>query len=202
MKINVCLLFMSAVVLSACSPKAAENKEDKVSIDTFAIEYPADNLSADTVFEEDTSETPASKLLFTPPVIVGCEDPDPGCLPHIQPVEKGEPDSTIVKRQEPYWTVEVMPSFPGGDSALWDFIAANLKYPVIEADVQGRVVLRFVVDKEGDIKDVKILRSIHPDFDKEAVRVVNSMPKWNVGSQNGIPVDVYFTLPIVFKTSY
>ncbi|MBN9303331.1 energy transducer TonB, partial [Dysgonomonas mossii] len=78
---------------------------------------------------------------------------------------------------------------------------SNLKYPVVaqESGIQGRVTVRFVVSKTGAIEDVNVIRGIDPSCDKEAVRVVKSMPKWIPGKQNGLNVPVYFTLPIVFR---
>lgn len=102
---------------------------------------------------------------------------------------------------KPFVTVEQMPSFPGGDIEMQRFIRDNLKYPVIaqENGIQGRVTIRFVVTKDGSISDVQVLRGIDASCDKEAVRVVKSMPKWIPGKQNGRNVPVYFTLPVVFR---
>lgn len=99
-----------------------------------------------------------------------------------------------------YNEVEVMPSFPGGESALSQFISANLRYPVVaqESGIQGRAIIRFVVTRTGSTSDVIVVRGFDPSCDKEAVRVVKAMPKWNPGIQDGNPVDVYFTLPISF----
>lgn len=103
--------------------------------------------------------------------------------------------------EKPFVTVEQMPSFPGGEIEMQRFIRDNLKYPVIaqENGIQGRVTIRFVVTKDGTISDVQVLRGIDASCDKEAVRVVKSMPKWIPGKQNGRNVPVYFTLPVVFK---
>lgn len=99
-----------------------------------------------------------------------------------------------------YDKAEVMPSFPGGESALSQFISANLRYPVVaqESGIQGRAIIRFVVTRTGATSDVIVVRGFDPSCDKEAVRVVKAMPKWNPGIQDGNPVDVYFTLPISF----
>ncbi len=105
------------------------------------------------------------------------------------------------KEEKPFTTVEQMPSFPGGEGELNAYIAKSLKYPISaqEIGIQGRVTIRFVVTATGEIADVKILKGIDPACDKEAVRVVKSMPKWVPGKQNGRNVAVYFTLPIVFR---
>ena len=97
--------------------------------------------------------------------------------------------------------VEQMPSFPGGDAELMSFLAKNMKYPAMaqENGVQGRVICQFVVTKDGTVKDVNVLRSLDPSCDKEAVRVLLSMPRWIPGKQNGKPVAVKFTVPIIFR---
>ena len=98
--------------------------------------------------------------------------------------------------------VETMPEFPGGQQALFKFLSENVKYPVIaqENGIQGRVICQFVVNKDGSIVDIEVVRSGgDPSLDKEAVRVIKSMPKWKPGKQRGKPVRVKFTLPVNFK---
>ncbi|NDV69723.1 energy transducer TonB [Dysgonomonas sp. 25] len=104
-------------------------------------------------------------------------------------------------QEKPFTTVEQMPTFPGGEGEMNKFIRNNLKYPISaqENSIQGRVTVRFVVTASGEISDVRVLKGIDPACDREAVRVVKSMPKWIPGKQNGRQVAVYFTLPIVFK---
>jgi protein TonB len=105
--------------------------------------------------------------------------------------------------QEPevFTVVEQMPEFPGGNDALMKFIRDNLKYPEIakENGVQGKVICGFVVSKEGEVYDVRVLRGIGSGCDQEAVRVIKMMPQWTPGKQNGRPVNVKFNLPISFK---
>ena len=105
------------------------------------------------------------------------------------------------EKEEPYTMVEQMPQFPGGPAELMKYISKNLRYPAIaqENGIQGRVILRFVVTAEGNVEDVQVLRSLDPYCDKEAVRVVQSLPKWIPGKQNGRNVPVYYTCPIVFR---
>lgn len=102
---------------------------------------------------------------------------------------------------KPFMTVETIPSYPGGDNEMYKFIGDNLKYPesAVKENVQGRVIIRFLIDKEGNVKEPNVLKGIHPDCDAEAVRVLSMMPKWIPGKQNGKDVSVYFTLPITFK---
>ncbi len=94
-----------------------------------------------------------------------------------------------------------MPQFPGGEQALFKFLNENIKYPVIaqENGIQGRVICQFVVNTDGSIVDIQVVRGVDPSLDKEAVRVIQSMPKWIPGKQRGKPVRVRFTLPINFK---
>ena len=97
--------------------------------------------------------------------------------------------------------VEEMPSFPGGSAALMSYLSSNTKYPVVaqENGVQGRVIVSFVVERDGSSSDVKVARSVDPSLDREAQRVVKSMPKWKPGKQNGSAVRVKYTVPVVFR---
>ena len=99
--------------------------------------------------------------------------------------------------------VEEMPEFPGGEIELMKFISRNVKYPddAKEAGKAGRVIVKFVIDKDGSISDATILRSVYPSIDAEALRVVNAMPKWNPGKVKGEPVKVKYTLPLTFSLS-
>ena len=111
------------------------------------------------------------------------------------PVE--EEDEEVV-----FMVVETMPEFPGGTQQLFKFLSENVKYPVIaqENGIQGRVVCQFTVNKDGSIVDVEVVRSGgDASLDKEAVRVIKSMPKWKPGKQRGKPVRVKYTVPVSFK---
>ena len=100
-----------------------------------------------------------------------------------------------------YDVVEHMPQFLGGPSAMMKYLADNIKYPVKaeEKKIQGRVVCTFVVERNGSITDVRVVKSVDPSLDKEAVRVVKSMPKWIPGRANGKPVHVKYTVPVTFR---
>lgn len=113
------------------------------------------------------------------------------------PPPKQEEEAT----EEIFVVVEEMPEFPGGQAALMKFLSDNIRYPVIaqENGIQGRVICSFVVERDGSITDVQVVRGVDPSLDKEAVRVIQSMPKWKPGKQRGKPVRVRFTLPIVFR---
>ena len=106
-----------------------------------------------------------------------------------------------VEDNKVFEVVEQMPSFPGGYAALMQWLGSNMKYPTIAAEnnVQGRVIVQFVVEKDGSITDVHVAKSVDPSLDKEASRVVKAMPKWIPGKQNSSPVRVRFTVPVTFK---
>lgn len=111
----------------------------------------------------------------------------------------------VVTQAEPieqvFDMVEQMPAFPGGPSELMKFIGEHMKYPTIaqENGTQGRVICQFVVGKDGQVRDVSVVRSLDPYCDKEAMRVIQTMPRWIPGKQNGKAVAVKYTVPIVFK---
>ena len=109
----------------------------------------------------------------------------------------------VIIEDKPVYGVEQMPQFPGGDEEMMKFIKDNLHYPPVAAAVgiEGRVTIRFVVSRNGDVTDVKVIRGRDAACDKEAVRVVKLMPKWIPGRQKGRNVPVYYTLPIVYKLS-
>lgn len=112
------------------------------------------------------------------------------------------PENPVVDPDEGkvFTIVEEMPSFPGGEEKMLEYIARNIKYPPVarENNITGRVYVSFVVDKDGKIKDAKILRGIGGGCDEEALRVVKSMPDWKAGRQNGRSVQVQFNLPVNF----
>lgn len=95
--------------------------------------------------------------------------------------------------------VEEMPSFPGGQAALMKYIEENIKCPDPESDASGRVIVQFVIDKDGTVKDPKVVRGITPALDEEALRLVRNMPRWKPGKQMGESVVTHYTLPVTFK---
>ena len=114
------------------------------------------------------------------------------------PVEVEEEE---VEEQQIFQVVEEMPEFPGGMAECMKWLGKNIKYPTIsqENGVQGRVTVNFVVNADGSIVDVKVLRGVDPYLDKEALRVVGLMPKWKPGKQRGKEVRVKYTLPVMFR---
>ena len=112
---------------------------------------------------------------------------------------KAEPKPEVENKV--FDVVEQMPSFPGGPSALMQYLSSNIKYPVVaqENGVQGRVVVSFVVERDGSITDVQVARSVDPSLDREAQRVVRNMPRWIPGKQNGQAVRVKYNVPVAFR---
>ena len=115
-------------------------------------------------------------------------------------------DEVIVEEKKPepekvFTAVEQMPQFPGGDAELMKWLSKNIKYPTMamENNIQGQVIVQFVVTKTGDVGEVKVVRSVDKDLDREAVRVCKSLPKFIPGKMNGQAVNVWYTLPVRFK---
>ena len=97
--------------------------------------------------------------------------------------------------------VEEMPQFPGGPSALFEYLSKNIQYPEAakKNGIQGRVLVSFIVEKDGAISNAKVVKTVESSLDKEALRVVTTMPKWVPGKQNGEPVRVKYTAPLTFR---
>ena len=139
-----------------------------------------DDVETETI-EINTEDDKDVEVVIAPPVEA--------------PVEEEEEEVVFV-------VVESMPEFPGGAQAMMRYIAENIKYPVIaqENGIQGRVICQFVVEKDGKVSDIQVVRSSgEASLDKEAQRVIGSMPKWKPGKQRGKPVRVKYTLPVNFR---
>jgi TonB family protein len=119
----------------------------------------------------------------------------------ISPLVLAQQAQDAPKDDKVFTFVERKPEFPGGETALMEYLGNNIKYPedARQAGVEGKVFLTFVVGKAGEIIDVKVLRGIGYGCDEESARVIKGMPKWESGRQNGQPVKVQYTLPIIFK---
>lgn len=171
---------IGALLLIGNAVQASENLTEKI---TSAVGLSANEMQEQLAVDSTPSEKKVSG--FT---VAGVK----GNITGVQ--EPGQ-------QKKVFNTVETMPAYPGGEKAMQEFIKANLKYPkeAQDAKIDGRVTIRFVVEKDGSITDVTIIRGIDPACDKEAKRVVEMMPKWMPGKQNGKEVPVYFTLPVVFR---
>ena len=147
--------------------------------------------------QEDLQKTKTTIGAFT---VVGNDEIDGEVLKAKEEIAQPEPPKND-EENKVFDVVEEQPSFPGGQGALMAWLNDNIKYPVVAAEngIQGKVIVQFVVGKNGSISNVKVLRSVDPSLDKEAVRVVSNMPNWTPGKQNGASVNVRFTLPVTFR---
>ena len=199
--------------LSACSDKAQkveEVEEDSLTVGKVMV-APATHLTGDidyrspedcVIVEErqPTAKTRTAKFKASPKkeqadtayseILTGAIDTIPA-----PPVVGQIPEKIFGD------VVEQMPSFPGGQKALIEYLTANVRYPddCEETCVQGRVVVSFVVERDGSITEAKVVKSVYPSLDEEALRVVNGMPKWIPGSLNGECVRTKYVIPITFR---
>ena len=122
----------------------------------------------------------------------------------LMALENLEGDSLVIENVDPPIFVSTMPKFPGGNPELFDFLNSNIKYPEISVknNSQGKVIIEFVVEENGEISNIKVLKGVDPFIDAESIRVVNQMPKWIPGKQLDKKVRVRQRLPIKFKLSY
>lgn len=141
------------------------------------------------------------RVRYTLPITFRLSDDNatPSGYAHTKEQQKNTAQSTA--DEEIFIVVEEQPEFPGGTSAMMSFISENINYPKIayENGIQGRVITNFIVGSDGSISDVQIMRGVDPALDKEAVRVIGSMPAWKPGKQRGQAVNVRYTLPVVFR---
>lgn len=128
------------------------------------------------------------------------EDAKEEVVAPVSPEAKETPADSTVK-EEVFMVAEQMPEYPGGMKEMLKFLQENVKYPenAMKNNVQGRVIVQFVVEKDGTPTEFKVLRSVDPDLDAEALRVMKAMPKWKPGMQKGQVVRVKFTVPVSFK---
>lgn len=186
-------------------PKIEPKKEIPVARETQKFTAPV--IKKDELVKEENQVKQMDKL--DDKVAVGTEDKE-GVKDRT--VEAVRSEITVAAPPPPpapkpevatkvFDVVEEMPSFPGGNVALMSYLNGNTKYPVVaqENGVQGKVIISFVVERDGSISDVKVARSVDPSLDREAQRVVKSMPRWTPGKQNGQTVRVKYTVPVVFR---
>ena len=171
-------------VVAPPPPPPAAAAQEQVSAEVLTIVE--DNIDVGNqilISSEDTQQQAQTQVYVAPSIATNVV------------VEEEMPEAHIFER------VEQMPDFPGGSAALTAFLNNNIKYPPVaqENGISGRVVLQFVVNQDGSIVEIEVFRSIDSSLDKEAIRVVNLMPKWTPGEQRGKPVRVKFTLPIQFR---
>ncbi len=198
------------------TPQAEEVREKEVIEPEQIEEKPEEQLMTYRATElqivEDEMVKPEDKILSQEEQVqsdgfagsvnnsVGSTDLD-NIHEHIVDVVVEVKKPVVDKPEEVFTSVEQMPQFPGGDEALMKFLSSHINYPPMAAEnnIQGKVILQFVVGKDGRVGEVKIARSVDKDLDKEAMRVVKSLPKFIPGRQNGQAVPVWYTLPVSFK---
>lgn len=208
----VSLIGVSAGLLSACTsagtkavtekPNGAKSnivvEEPAAGCDSMVVgkvAVPEEPDTASFVKEQQSRQTaPAPKA----PLVTQEEEDDDVVLGGVGAVGSFEakPDINGV-----YDIVEQMPMFPGGDRKLMEYLASSIQYPLEckESCIQGRVIVTFVVERDGSISHAKVAKSLDPRLDAEALRVVNAMPKWIPGRQGGVTVAVKYTIPVTFR---
>lgn len=193
--------------------KKAEVKQKKVEVEPervvervkSSIKFTAPVIKKDEEVKPDEELKTQDELMSTKTAIgtfdvKGNDDANGEVLKAKEVIAEPEPPKHE-EENKVFDIVEQQPLFPGGPAALMKYLSENTKYPVVaqENGVQGRVTVQFVVEKDGSISDVHVLRGVDPSLDKEAVRVVKSMPRWTPGKQNGITVRVNYRVPVLFR---
>lgn len=193
--------------------KKAEVKQKKVEVEPervvervkSSIKFTAPVIKKDEEVKPDEELKTQDELMSTKTAIgtfdvKGNDDANGEILKAKEDIAEPEPPKHE-EENKVFDIVEQQPLFPGGPAALMKYLSENTKYPVVaqENGVQGRVTVQFVVEKDGSISDVHVLRGVDPSLDKEAVRVVKSMPRWTPGKQNGITVRVNYRVPVLFR---
>lgn len=193
--------------------KKAEVKQKKVEVEPervvervkSSIKFTAPVIKKDEEVKPDEELKTQDELMSTKTAIgtfdvKGNDDANGEILKAKEVIAEPEPPKHE-EEDKVFDIVEQQPLFPGGPAALMKYLSENTKYPVVaqENGVQGRVTVQFVVEKDGSISDVHVLRGVDPSLDKEAVRVVKSMPRWTPGKQNGITVRVNYRVPVLFR---
>lgn len=193
--------------------KKAEVKQKKIEVEPervvervkSSIKFTAPVIKKDEEVKPDEELKTQDELMSTKTAIgtfdvKGNDDANGEVLKAKEVIAEPEPPKHE-EENKVFDIVEQQPLFPGGPAALMKYLSENTKYPVVaqENGVQGRVTVQFVVEKDGSISDVHVLRGVDPSLDKEAVRVVKSMPRWTPGKQNGITVRVNYRVPVLFR---
>lgn len=206
------------VIAPYLNAKAAENKakraEREVAIKMEALDAPTELVAPPPPPPPPPADV-VQQAKYVPPVVVDSVKPEDEvqlmtadeAQTEVQntevadvPVEVKEEVQENEAEEVPFVVVEEMPMFPGGDAALLKYIAENTVYPEVakENNIQGRVIVRFCVTAKGGVSQVSVLKGVDPELDKEAIRVVNTLPPFKPGKQGGKPVPVWYMVPITF----
>lgn len=178
--------------------KVVEQVKSSVKFTAPIIKKDSEVKEEDEIKLDEVQKSDKAVGAFT---VEGNDEVSGAVLKAKEEIPAPEPPKHVVEETKIFTVVEQMPMYPGGDAALMGYLRDNIKYPTIAAEngVQGRVVVGFVVERDGSITDVKILRGVDPSLDREAMRVVKSMPRWNPGKQNGSAVRVKYQVPVSFR---
>ncbi|HHT23432.1 MAG TPA: energy transducer TonB [Bacteroidales bacterium] len=171
-----------------------------------SIKFTVPEITKDELVTEENQVKGQDELLKDPLAVISIIDNEKGRTDGlgINPEDLKVHKTIVAQVEEPekvFEIVEQQPGFPGGNAEMYKWLSQNIVYPVIaqENQISGRVTLRFVVEKDGSIAEIEVIRGVHESLNKEAIRVVKTMPKWIPGKQGGIPVKVRLTLPITFE---
>lgn len=178
--------------------KVVEQVKSSVKFTAPIIKKDSEVKEEDEIKLDEVQKSDKAVGAFT---VEGNDEVDGAVLKAKDDIAAPEPPKHVVEETKIFTVVEQMPMYPGGDAALMGYLRDNIKYPTVAAEngVQGRVVVGFVVERDGSITDVNILRGVDPSLDREAMRVVKSMPRWNPGKQNGSAVRVKYQVPVSFR---
>lgn len=184
------------------TPKVEVQKVEKVK-SSIAFTPPVIKKDSEVKPEEEMKsqdELNENKITIGAFDVKGNDEEGGTVLKAVEEIAQPEPPKHE-EENKVFDVVEQMPSFPGGQAALMQYLSSHVKYPAVaeENGIQGRVTVQFVVEKDGSVTDVKTMKSVDPSLDKEAERVVKSMPKWIPGKQNGSAVRVKYFVPVVFR---
>ena len=178
--------------------KVVEQVKSSVKFTAPIIKKDSEVKEEDEIKLDEVQKSDKAVGAFT---VEGNDEVGGAVLKAKEDIAAPEPPKHVVEETKIFTVVEQMPMFPGGDGALMGYLRDNIHYPTVAAEngVQGRVVVGFVVERDGSITDVNILRGVDPSLDREAMRVVKSMPKWTPGKQNGSAVRVKYQFPVSFR---
>ena len=178
--------------------KVVEQVKSSVKFTAPIIKKDSEVKEEDEIKLDEVQKSDKAVGAFT---VEGNDEVGGAVLKAKEEIAAPEPPKHVVEETKIFTVVEQMPMFPGGDGALMGYLRDNIHYPTVAAEngVQGRVVVGFVVERDGSITDVNILRGVDPSLDREAMRVVKSMPKWTPGKQNGSAVRVKYQVPVSFR---
>ena len=178
--------------------KVVEQVKSSVKFTAPIIKKDSEVKEEDEIKLDEVQKSDKAVGAFT---VEGNDEVGGAVLKAKEDIAAPEPPKHVVEETKIFTVVEQMPMFPGGNGALMGYLRDNIHYPTVAAEhgVQGRVVVGFVVERDGSITDVNILRGVDPSLDREAMRVVKSMPKWTPGKQNGSAVRVKYQVPVSFR---